>query len=95
MEACIIVKPNLFVYESLTPNCRIIFSKVWAMRKKHREIFQQCYTRDGKIFVKLKISNQKHSITNEMSLNAFLAKYPSSESVLIQYIYLCNNTIIT
>lgn len=76
MEACVTVKPNLFVNESLTPKRRIIFSKVWEIRKKHREIFQQCYTRDGKIIVKLKTSNQKYFITNEMSLNTLIAKNP-------------------
>lgn len=76
MDACVTVKPNLYVNESLTPKRRSIFAKIWAVRKIHRETFQQCYTRDGKIIVKLKISNQKHTITSEESLNAFLAKYP-------------------
>ncbi|KAK4325597.1 hypothetical protein Pmani_003839 [Petrolisthes manimaculis] len=77
MDACVTVKPNLFVNESLIPKRRSIFTKIWAIRKIDRELFQQqCYTRDGKICVKLKISNQKHNITNEESLNTFLVKYP-------------------
>lgn len=76
MDACVTVKPSLYVNESLTPKRRIIFNTIWAIRKKNREIFQQCYTRDGKIFVKLKTSHQKHMITTEESLNTFLDKYP-------------------
>lgn len=76
MEACVTVKPNLYVNESLTPKRRTIFNTIWEIRKKNREVFQQRYTRDGKIFVKLKTSNQKHVITTEESLNTFLDKYP-------------------
>lgn len=76
MEACVKVKPNLYINESLTPKRRTIYTTILEIRKKNRSLFQQCYTRDGRIFIKLKDSNQKHSITNEHSLNTFLDKYP-------------------
>lgn len=76
MDACVKVKPSLYVNESLTPKRRNIFNTVWGIRKKNKELFQQCYTRDGKIFVKLKTSTQKHMITTEKSLSIFLDKYP-------------------
>ena len=76
MDACVTIRPNLYVNESLTPKRRSLFTSVWAIRKTHRELFQQCYTRDGKIVVKLKSSSQKYIITTEESLNSFLEKYP-------------------
>ena len=76
MSACVTVKPNLYVNESLTPKRRALFKKVWDIRKQHRDLFQQCYTHDGKIYVKLKVSNQKQAITTEASLTDFLDKYP-------------------
>ena len=76
MEACVTVKPKIYVNESLTPKHRSIYSTILEIGKKNRSLFQQCYTRDGRIFVKLRNSNQKHNITNEHSLNTFLDKYP-------------------
>lgn len=76
MNACVTVRPNLYINESLTPKRRSLFKKVWDVRKQHRDLFQQCYTHDGKIYVKLKASAQKHVITNESALAYFLDKYP-------------------
>ena len=76
MNACITVKPNLYINESLTPKRRFLFKKVWDIRKRHRDLFQQCYTQDGKIYVKLRASNHKHVITTDSDLVDFLDKYP-------------------
>ena len=76
MNACVTVRPNLYINESLTPKRRSLFKKVWDTRKQHRELFQQCYTHDGKIYVKLRVSTQKHVITNDATLASFLDKYP-------------------
>lgn len=75
MSACITMRPNLYVNESLTPKRLSIFKTIWNIRKMHREQFQQCYTRDGKIYVKLKCSNLKHVITSDESLRTFLDKF--------------------
>lgn len=77
LSACVTVKPNIFINESLTPKRRSIFKTIWNIRKQHRDLFQQCYTRDGKICVKLRCSNQKHTITSEWDLNNFLDKFPA------------------
>lgn len=76
MKACITVKPNLHINESLTPKRRALFKTIWNVRKQHRQLFQQCYTQDGKIYVKLKSSEQKHVITTDESLANFLDKHP-------------------
>ena len=76
MNTYLTVKPNIYINESLTPKHRIIYTTLLAIRKQHRDAFQQCYTRDGRIFVKLKSSHQKHMITNEDSQNIFLDKFP-------------------
>ena len=76
IQACITVKPNLYVNESLTPKRRALFKTVWDIRKKHRELFQQCYTQEGKIIVKLKSSNLKEIITTDETLSCFLDKHP-------------------
>ena len=75
MSACVTMKPNLYINESLTPKCLSIFKTIWNIRKQNRDMFQQCYTRDGKICIKLKCSNLKHVITNEESLNNFMDKF--------------------
>ena len=75
LEACVTVRPNIYVNESLTPKRHSIYTTILEIRKKHRSLFQQCYTRDGRIYVKLRNSNQKHIITNEHSLNTFLDKF--------------------
>ena len=77
MSACITMKPNMYVNESLTPKRLALFKTIWNIRREKRQHFQQCYTKDGKICIKLKCSNQKHIITNERALNDFLAKFPA------------------
>ena len=76
MNACVTVRPNLYINESLTTKRRSLFKIVWDIRKQHREKFQQCYTNDGKIVVKLKHSHRKHIITNDAGLTHFLDSYP-------------------
>ena len=76
MSVCVTVKPNLYINESLTPKRRHFLKKIWEIRKHHKERFQQCYTHDGKIYVKLKASNQKQVITSDATLADFLEKYP-------------------
>ena len=76
MNACITVRPNLYVNESLTPKRRTLFKTIWDIRRIHRHLFQQCYTQDGKIIVKLKNSTLKQTITSDESLSNFLDKYP-------------------
>lgn len=76
MNACITVRPKLYINESLTAKRRSLFKIIWEIRKQHRDMFQQCYTQEGKICVKLKISTQKHIITTDETLNEFLDKYP-------------------
>lgn len=74
--ACLKLKPNLYINESLTPNRLHLFKKILAVRKQHRQKFTQCHTRDGKIIVKLSHSMVKHTIVDERSLIQFLEKYP-------------------
>ena len=74
--ACIRLRPQLYVNESLTPRRRNLFNAVLQIKKSHKPKFQQCYTKDGTIIVKLKNSTVKHSITDEKSLMALLEKYP-------------------
>lgn len=76
MNACVTVKPHLYFNESLTPKRRSLFKIIWDIRKQHRDKFQQCYTNDGKIVVKLKHSSRKHFITTDATLAAFLDRYP-------------------
>ena len=76
MNACVTVRPDLYINESLTTKRRSLFKIVWDIRKQHRDKFQQCYTNDGKIVVKLKHSQRKHIITNDASLTHFLDNYP-------------------
>lgn len=52
--ACIKTRPNLYINESLTPNHLSLLKQVLAIRKQHRQKFQQCFTKDGKIIIKLK-----------------------------------------
>ena len=77
MSACIRLKPTLYVNESLTPKRLDILKVIWNIRKEHKEQFKQCYTRDGKIYVKLQCSELKHIITNDKSLQIFLDKFPA------------------
>ena len=76
MNACVTIKPNIYINESLTPKRCTIDTTLLAIRKQHRDAFQQWYTRDGRIFVKLRSCHQKYMIINEDSLNKFLDKFP-------------------
>lgn len=74
MEACITAKPNIYINESLSPKRRSIYTTILEIRRKHRSQFQQCYTKDGKIFIKLRNYTQKHIITSENCLDTSLDK---------------------
>ena len=84
MGACIELKPQLYINESLTPARLHIFKQVLNIRKEHRDKFQQCYTKDGKITIKLKNSTTKHVIVNQKNLNQFLEKYPLMKETYLQ-----------
>ena len=75
VEACNTVKPKLYINESLTPKRRAIYYVIRKIRSQHTNLFQQCCTSDGRIVVKLKNSTQKHIITSEQTLAAFLDKH--------------------
>ena len=77
ISACIFLRPNLYVNESLTPKRLALFKTIWNTRKENRQLFQQCYIKDGKICIKLRCLNQKHIVTNEQTLNYFLDMFPS------------------
>lgn len=74
--ACLTIKPDLYINESLTPSRLNLFKKILAIRKQHRQKFSQCHTKDGKIIVKLGNSMMKHIIVDERSLLQFLDRYP-------------------
>lgn len=74
--ACLKMKPNLFINESLTSKRLNLFKQILAVRGRHRQRFQQCFTKDGRIVVKLRNSTVKHVIVDNKSLNQFLEKYP-------------------
>ena len=76
VEACISLKPELYINESLAPKRCNNFKQVLAVRKAHRHKFQQCHTKDGKIIIKLKNSTVRHTIVDEQFLLTFLDKYP-------------------
>ena len=75
--ACTNLKPDLYVNESLTPKRYQLLRRVLAVRRAHRQKFQQCYTKDGKIMIKLKNSTVRYTIVDEQSLLAFLDNYPA------------------
>lgn len=56
MNACLTIRPKLYIKESLTPKRQSLFKILWDIRKDHRDLFQQCYKQDRKICVKLKMS---------------------------------------
>lgn len=47
VQACITVKPQLYINESLTRKRRQIYSEICKIRAQHKHLFQQCYTSDG------------------------------------------------
>ena len=75
--ACIKLKPEIYINESLTPKRLNIMKKVLAIRKQHKQKFEQCYTKDGKITIKLRNSTVKNTIVDESTLLDFLNKYPA------------------
>ena len=81
MRCCIEIKPKLYINESLTASRRKIFQSIWKIRSQHRDHFQQCYTNDGRIIVKLKHQHTKHMITTQLQLSTFLANNPVLTSV--------------
>lgn len=76
VQACITIRPQLHINESLTPKRRALYSVIRKLRAQHRHLFQQCYTSDGKIIIKLKNSSVKYTITSEQTLTAFLDNHP-------------------
>lgn len=76
VSACITLKPDLYINESLTPKRLALLKTIRGIRRVHLDLFQQCYTKDGRIYIKLRCSNQKHVVTNEQSLCNFLDKFP-------------------
>lgn len=76
VQACVTIRPQLYINESLTPRRRSIYSTIRKIRAQHKHLFQQCYTSDGKIIVKLKSSTTKYTITSESTLTSFLDKHP-------------------
>ena len=82
--ACLKMKPDLYINESLTPRRWNLFKKILDIRKQHRQKFQQCYTKDGKIVVKLRNSTVKHVIVNDRSFNEFLDKYPEMKDTNLE-----------
>lgn len=85
--ACVRMKPNLYINESLTPRRRVLFNTVLHIRRTHKQKFQQCFTKDGKIIIKLRNSAVKHTITDEKSLMSFLEKYPEMSDTYRQMTY--------
>lgn len=75
-SACIQLKPDLYINESLTPRRGKILKQVLNIRRVHKNKFQQCYTSEGKIIIKLRNSNVKHTMHDEKSLLQFLDNYP-------------------
>lgn len=82
--ACIQLRPQLYVNESLTPKRRSLLNSILTVRKEHKEKFQQCYTQDGRITVKLRNSTVKHVITDKKQLMSFLEKYPRMMDTYLQ-----------
>ncbi|KAG0729250.1 hypothetical protein GWK47_003543 [Chionoecetes opilio] len=82
--ACIQLRPQLYVNESLTPKRRGLLNKILTIRKAHTQKFQQCYTQDGRITIKLRNSTIKHTIIDEKQFITFLEKYPEMMDTYLQ-----------
>lgn len=76
MTACVNIKPNLYINESLTPKRLKIYKQVLHIRKVHKNKFQQCFTKNGRIMIKLKNSTVRHVVVDELTFKRFLEKYP-------------------
>ena len=82
--ACVQLKPKLYINESLTPKRRNLLNTVLTIRKDHKAKFQQCYTKDGTIMVKLKNSTVKHAIVDEKTLKSFLDMMDTYQQAISQ-----------
>lgn len=69
--ACIQLKPQLYINETLTAKRLHLFKQVLNIRRTNRDKFQQCHTKDGKIIVKLRNSTMKYEITDHRTLITF------------------------
>lgn len=69
--ACVQLRPQLYIHVSLIPKHRDLLNKILVIRKDHQQRFQQCYTKDSRIILKLRNSAIKHTITNEKHLLDF------------------------
>lgn len=85
-SACIQLKPELYINESLTSRRGKLLKQVLNIRRAHKNKFQQCYTNEGKITIKLRNSSVKHTINDEKSLIQFLDKYPEMMDTYIEII---------
>lgn len=81
--ACIKLKPQLYINESLTPKRLNILRQILGIRRAHKEKVQSVYTSEGKIIIRLKNSTLKHTIVDEKSLMAFLEKYPQMKDTYL------------
>ena len=82
--ACIQMKPQLYINESLTPKRLHLFKQILNIRKTHKDKFQQCHTKEGKIIIKLKNSTVRHEIIDERTLLTFLDKYPLMKDTYLE-----------
>ena len=82
--ACIQLKPQLYINESLTPKRKNLFNTILNIRRQHKAKFQQCYTKEGTIFIKLHNSTIKYKIADDKSLMTFLEKYPQMMDTYLQ-----------
>ncbi|KAK3888072.1 hypothetical protein Pcinc_007862 [Petrolisthes cinctipes] len=76
IDACVSLRPQLYINESLTPKRESLFSPILTIRKTHKHKFQQCYTIEGNIVIKLRNTTVKHTINDDKRLMSFLEKYP-------------------
>ena len=82
MDACIKNRASknlsdFHLNESLSSLRMTLYSDLKQIRWKHKSLFQQLYTRDGVIFVKLTVNQkQKYMIKTEDQLLSFLNNYP-------------------
>ena len=74
--SCVRSRPKIYLNESLTPPRLTIFRQLLAIRKQHRPKFQQLFTKDGNITIKLRHSETKHTVTDHTSLMTLLNMYP-------------------
>ena len=72
---------NFYINESLTAKRLKLLQTIRSLLADHRDLFKQCYTRNGKIIVQLVTQHkQKHSIHNTSTLLKFLNTCPTLKS---------------